>query len=454
MLKIPKKVDFLKPCLPLISIKSDKEESPCYIGFLLRINANEEKSPKYKKSVRKFGHGTPDEWIALLKDLRQVWRQNAVEGAPEKAAVAQTVLIDDALIQFDTTLEELEEGEEEGTPITETRLQDAIDSVSATVFPHRALQGQRNWMMKRMKKPRELTMRNMVSAVNRLNNSLSYFPDADETSKFDQTQILDMLESSSPAGWKSHFDLKGYIPAQESLARFITECEQLERHEPSTTDEGNSNERGKKKKDAKMRTDARKSDPKKSGHGTPDKKYFCTEHGQNPTHGTESCFTLKNRAKRATGSNSNSKRFSTKEINQISKTKSRRRAIEMFATLFDNKAANPCKPSKKAKVAKKKQAKNWTNENSDSSSGSEESNHNIESDASVEFITTTPPARKRRKKITFANAEEENYQKKIGTLSDRLKHLGERFTTKYESGQTHTTNTSAELEDEQTDAGS
>ena len=428
-LKIPRKLPYL-PCLPLQTVPVEKGGRSDYAGFLLMIDVTELDSEKVKLQIRIFGSGTPAEWIVLLKDLQQVWDQPAYDTAAKKAILTKKVLIDDALTQFEATLEEREEGEEANDPITEIRLKDAIASISETVFPHRALHLQRNWMVKRMKKPRELTMRKMMSAVKKLNNSLMYFPDSDDESKFTSLQILDMLESSCPESWKTAFDLKGYVPSEHPTNRFIIECEMLERHEPvDKINDKPSHDHNKKKKDATTRTSSHNSEKQKGSS-----KHYCSEHGHNDTHATEKCFTLKNRAKRASGvSTSYSKSYSKKEMNHISKATSKRKAVELFAAMFDKKAKAGKKPAKSSKSNKKLAAAVLAA--SDSSSGSEESNHNIESDEEVEFVQTSPPVRKRQKKIRFTSStkEEENYQKQVSGLRKTVQSLGMAFQEKYET---------------------
>jgi hypothetical protein len=41
-------------------------------------------STKYKKQVRKFEEGTPQQqWIDLLRNLQEIWTQNSVNGGTD-----------------------------------------------------------------------------------------------------------------------------------------------------------------------------------------------------------------------------------------------------------------------------------------------------------------------------------------------------------------------------------
>jgi hypothetical protein len=69
--RIPKakKAGSLQPVIPLIPLKTIPSEvdKGNYISFMLNTTVGGEgDSPKYKKNVRKFEEGTPQEWIDTL----------------------------------------------------------------------------------------------------------------------------------------------------------------------------------------------------------------------------------------------------------------------------------------------------------------------------------------------------------------------------------------------------
>jgi hypothetical protein len=81
-------------------------------------------------------------------------------------------------------------------------------------------------------------------------------------------------------------------------------------------------------------------------------KFYCTKHGQNPTHPTDKCYTLKNLAEKAKGfsSSGSTKKPFRKEINILAKGRPRKKILEMFAIVLQqehNKLA--AKTPKKAK---------------------------------------------------------------------------------------------------------
>ena len=259
----------------------------------------------------------------MLEDLDELWRQNSVVNGPDRAATVQMMLRNDALNEFVTALaEESTSGVATRTTtsaVTAANVSKALEAVTMAVFPHRALETQKNWMRRGMKKPLAMTTRKMAAAVVRLNSLLPRFPGGSEESKFTDAEIVGLLEQAVPARWRAKFDLDGYIPTDESRTKFVTACEAIERNEttPTTTKETKRTmKKGRNRKDAK---------PSPAAAATAAKSYYCSEHGKNTTHNTAQCWTLQNRAKNSSkskdGTNNNGPSFShrtfRKEVNAI-----------------------------------------------------------------------------------------------------------------------------------------
>ena len=71
-------------------------------------------------------------------------------------------------------------------------------------------------MRKIMKKFVEMSARNMVAALSRINNCLPLFPGGVKASKFTPAELLEILECSLPYSLRQKFDLDGYIPTDGS----------------------------------------------------------------------------------------------------------------------------------------------------------------------------------------------------------------------------------------------
>ena len=65
-----------------------------------------------------------------------------------------------------------------------------LDAVTETIFPHRALETQKAWMRRGMKKLKELSFRKTASAVGRLNNCLPHFPYGSVFDKFSTREMV------------------------------------------------------------------------------------------------------------------------------------------------------------------------------------------------------------------------------------------------------------------------
>ena len=68
----------LQPILPLIPkiLPQSDEEKSMYISLELKNKAGDRASNShnsYKKYVRKFEEGTPEQWMMLMRDIEEIW---------------------------------------------------------------------------------------------------------------------------------------------------------------------------------------------------------------------------------------------------------------------------------------------------------------------------------------------------------------------------------------------
>ena len=73
------------------------------------------------------------------------------------------------------------------------------------------------------------------------------FPGGKEESKFSEKEIIQIMEWAVPAEWRSKFNLDNYTPADHSKAKFIEECEAMERYEKEHKSVENKNSKSQKK---------------------------------------------------------------------------------------------------------------------------------------------------------------------------------------------------------------
>ena len=140
--RIPKKKSgSLQPVLPLVPEKlpTNEDDKSIFLTFELKAQEGQpDGATKYKKSVRKFEEGSPQQWIDLIKDLREIWKQNSIKEGSDRAATVRSLVKGESATAFETALEEAistNEGAEEGV-ISEDNVEMALNAVATTVFPH------------------------------------------------------------------------------------------------------------------------------------------------------------------------------------------------------------------------------------------------------------------------------------------------------------------------------
>ena len=132
--------------------------------------------------------------------------------------------------------------------VTNEHVEQALKEVGKEVFPRRALELQRLWMLRYMRKPRHLSIRKTVNAITKMNNALPMFPEGDESSKFPENELVGLIEWSLPPIWRAKFDLDNYIPTLDTKARLIEECEAIERNINAYDDDDDKKKKNKKKR--------------------------------------------------------------------------------------------------------------------------------------------------------------------------------------------------------------
>jgi hypothetical protein len=294
--RIPKKnpaPNTLKPVLPLIieKSKSVKDDKSRFITIELRARVNAPaSSATYKKYINKFEEGSAQEWIDLQRGIQEIWTQNSITRGTDRALTARALLCGESLTSFEASLDEARRNEVDSVASAPLQIESkmvntAMAAVATTVFPHRALEIQRLWMTRGMRKPYEMTTRKTAAAITRINNALPLFPGGTDTSKFSDAEVVGLLEWCLPPSWRTKFDLDGYVPTLDSKAKLIESFEASERNQEDTSNAKATH------KDKKSKTEKFSNSSKKRESGNNDK--YCSEHGKNKTHNTGDCFTLR-----------------------------------------------------------------------------------------------------------------------------------------------------------------
>jgi hypothetical protein len=162
-------------------------------------------TPSYnKKHMHTFDKGTPQEWMESLTSLRKIWQQNSVNGAHDRAATVAALLKGNSRIAFKAAIEDAWTDPNAAAliPLMADHVKESLCAVTTIVFPFCALETQKQWMNKYMKKLYNLSAKMMSTVLSRINNYLPSFLDGDANSKFTDAELVGLLDFSLPASWR------------------------------------------------------------------------------------------------------------------------------------------------------------------------------------------------------------------------------------------------------------
>jgi hypothetical protein len=387
----------LQPILTLIPevLMTPEQDKSKFISFELKSRVGQAAGGlTYKKFVRTFEEGTPQEWIELVWNINEIWTQNSINGPTDRTATIRSLLKGESLAAFDTALEDVRVNPDPNlvalVPVNVDHIQKALDAVAETIFPHRALEIQKIWMQREMKKPYEMSARNTINAITKINNSLPMFPLGTQESKFSEQEVIGLIEWSLPFSWRKKFDMDNYIPTQGSKAKLLDKCEAIERNEirPEKRSDDMNNNNNKNSKFENSRGRDRKSGKKFNRY------FFCKRCGRNPTHVTNACGYLKNNTTQRMGSRDDtsehdqkkfrpfSRRTFRKEVNALARKAGKKKALNLYAAALKREQA-------KESIKKKEATKNMDSDDSSASSDS----------MSVNIMEKITPRRDNDKKV-------------------------------------------------------
>jgi hypothetical protein len=243
----------LQPVLPLLPevLPTKDQDKSKFINFELKSRAGQPAgSTTYKKFVRVFEEGSPQQWIDLIRDLEEIWTQNSVNGPSDRTSTIRTLLKGESLTAFETALEDVR-----------------VDPDPST--------------------------RKTAVAITKINNCLPIFPLGSPASKFADQEVVGLLKGSLPSTWRKKFDLDGYVPTLRTKAKLILECEAIEQNESvdkkERKDDDHNNNNYKKNKFGNSAARAQKNE--RGGNS----QFYCKNCGLNHTHVTAKCYVLNNK---------------------------------------------------------------------------------------------------------------------------------------------------------------
>jgi hypothetical protein len=285
-----RRVRMIQPPIPLERPERLILEDGNYVSFKLRAVPQDPLSQLYSLSIPYFSTGTPESWITFRKNLDKVLIGQNVTTGPPTYAMARRVLEGAALARFNASV--IERGTE-----TLEHFALVIDDMGAYVFPRKALEIEKRFLRRDLKKPRKLKMREFLTRVDEINHDLRYFPAFVPGARILEDELKGLLEMSVPDKWQEQILLQGFDTIQSSKQELLEFCERIEATE-QLQGENTSNKRprsktlkGNYRPNTTGRTSLKRSNTRYSGTFK-----YCRLHGQQTSHDTASCKVLLDQA--------------------------------------------------------------------------------------------------------------------------------------------------------------
>jgi hypothetical protein len=298
-----KKTPKFLPIIPLLPTKlllDELKDKVAYITFTLQVSKGlAPGTPTYRKSIRTFEEGDPQQWMEVITGLKEIWAQNLITEPTDMSNTAVAILKGDSLTSYEAAMEDNctnTKDESLMVPMKEQHIVGALLAVTNQIFPYCALKTQKQWMSKYPRKPYKMGAKQFVILMSRIKNYIPFFLNGTVLLKYSKEELLGILEFAVPPHGRKAFDLRDYLPTSDNKARFIEECEPVEwnkalptREHDNSDDDRKSN---KKTKFAKSEKSATKSGQKTDTESGPK---YCT-HCKTDTHIMERCWKLKKKA--------------------------------------------------------------------------------------------------------------------------------------------------------------
>ena len=103
-----------------------------------------------------------------------------------------------------------------------------LKDITNYVFPTRALQVQKRYMRRHMRKAPYMQMKEYMARVQELNNYLTMFPGYTQGDEIHEDELLDIYEYGIPKSWSRQFLMQNWNPQEHTKQEFREFCERLE----------------------------------------------------------------------------------------------------------------------------------------------------------------------------------------------------------------------------------
>jgi hypothetical protein len=191
------------PLLPTKLLSDELKDKAAYITFTLQVSKGSDPgtTPTYRKSIRTFEEGDPQQWMEVITGLKEIWAQNSITKPTDLLNTAMAILKGDGLTSYETAMEDNHTNLDDKSllvPMTKQHIVDALLAVTNQIFPYCALETQKQWMSKYARKPYEIGAKQFVTSMSQINNYILFFPNAAVLSKYSKEELLNILEFAVP----------------------------------------------------------------------------------------------------------------------------------------------------------------------------------------------------------------------------------------------------------------
>jgi hypothetical protein len=211
----------------------------------------------------------------------------------------------------------------------------ALVQTIKAVCPYKALEKQKRFMRRKMRKPADMTIRIYVNHLQRINfEEIPHLPPQAANQGLSDDEILDIVLYGIPKSWLKTMDEHDFDPFRTGqLIQLVEFCERLENNEARNGGHDGSRKPGGTSNNKKSKTYAKG----KNSHGSGEGKW-CAFHETN-THTTEECTTLKRlKAKQKADSDKKPNKTWTKKSDDAKQyTKKELNALVRKVTIKANK---------------------------------------------------------------------------------------------------------------------
>jgi hypothetical protein len=198
--KTTPKFPLVIPLLPTKLSLDELKDKAAYVTLTLQVSKGSGPgTPTYRKSIRTFEEGDPQQWMEVITGLKEIWAQNLITVPMDMWNTAMAILKGDSLTSYETAMEDNHTNPEDKSlmvPMTEQHINDALLAVTNQMFPYHALKTQKQWMSKYKRKPYKMGAKQFVTSMSRINNYFPFFPKM-------QQYFPNILKKSFSISWNS-----------------------------------------------------------------------------------------------------------------------------------------------------------------------------------------------------------------------------------------------------------